>query len=141
MLLSGGVTCPPGTGEWITEPLRCVQRLYEESAALPGWEQKVTHYFQEKIQENLSCWVPSLNDVPLHYLRPNSLVRVRCMLQDMFDPEYYMGVYETLDHGSNERALHLGKYRDVADCTVSVTEKNGVPGNDLGGLCLFPGVT
>ncbi|XP_040217398.1 mini-chromosome maintenance complex-binding protein isoform X1 [Rana temporaria] len=116
MLMSGGVTCAPGTGEWITEPLRCVQRLYEESAALPGWEPKVTNYFQEKIQENQSCWVPSLNDVPLHYLKPNSLVRFRCMVQDMFDPEYYMGVYETVDRSNNARALHLGKYRDVADC-------------------------
>ncbi|XP_068113960.1 mini-chromosome maintenance complex-binding protein isoform X2 [Hyperolius riggenbachi] len=39
------------------------------------------------------------------------------MVQDMFDPEYYMGVYETVDHSNNNRALHLGKYRDVADCT------------------------
>ncbi|CAI9620864.1 unnamed protein product, partial [Staurois parvus] len=80
-------------------------------------EQKVTNYFQEKIQEKQSCWVPSLNDVPLHYLKPNSLVRFRCMVQDMFDPEYYMGVYETVNHSNNARALHLGKYRDVADCT------------------------
>ncbi|XP_072280818.1 mini-chromosome maintenance complex-binding protein isoform X2 [Pyxicephalus adspersus] len=124
MLLSGGVTCPPDTGDWISEPLRCVQRLYGEaqrrieiSEALPGWEEKVIDFFQEKIQEKQSCWVPSLNDVPLHYLKPNSLVRFRCMVQDMFDPEYYMGVYETLDHSNNARALHLGKYRDVADCT------------------------
>lgn len=41
--------------------------------------------------------VPSLNDVPLHYLKPNSLVKFRCLIQDMFDPEYYMGVYETVD--------------------------------------------
>ncbi|KAM5142375.1 mini-chromosome maintenance complex-binding protein [Mantella aurantiaca] len=116
MLLSGGVTCLPGTGDWMTEPLRCVQRLHEESGNLPGWEQKVTNYFLEKIEENQPSWVPSLNDVPLHYLKPNSLVKFRCMVQDMFDPEYYMGVYETLDHSNNARALHLGKYRDVADC-------------------------
>lgn len=41
--------------------------------------------------------VPSLNDVPLHYLKPNSLVKFRCFIQDMFDPEFYMGVYETVD--------------------------------------------
>lgn len=41
--------------------------------------------------------VPSLNDVPLHYLKPNSLVKFRCLIQDMFDPEFYMGVYETVD--------------------------------------------
>lgn len=41
--------------------------------------------------------VPSLNDVPLHYLKPNSLVKFRCLIQDMFDPEFYMGVYETVE--------------------------------------------
>lgn len=41
--------------------------------------------------------VPSLNDVPLHYLKPNSLVKFRCFIQDMFDPEFYMGAYEAVD--------------------------------------------
>lgn len=45
----------------------------------------------------ISAQVPSLNDVPLHYLKPNSLVKFRCLIQDMFDPEFYMGVYETVD--------------------------------------------
>lgn len=45
----------------------------------------------------ISVQVPSLNDVPLHYLKPNSLVKFRCLIQDMFDPEFYMGVYETVD--------------------------------------------
>ncbi|XP_074964220.1 mini-chromosome maintenance complex-binding protein [Phalacrocorax aristotelis] len=60
--------------------------------------------------------VPSLNDVPVHYLKPNSLVKFRCMVQDMFDPEFYMGVYETVDPNTNARVLHFGKYRDVAEC-------------------------
>ncbi|NWR76053.1 MCMBP protein, partial [Centropus unirufus] len=60
--------------------------------------------------------VPSLNDVPVHYLKPNSLVKFRCMVQDMFDPEFYMGIYETVDPNTNARALHFGKYRDVAEC-------------------------
>lgn len=47
--------------------------------------------------------VPSLNDVPVHYLKPNSLVKFRCMVQDMFDPEFYMGVYETVDPNTNAR--------------------------------------
>ncbi len=47
--------------------------------------------------------VPSLNDVPLHYLKTNSLVKFRCMVQDMFDPEFFMGVYETNDPTSNSK--------------------------------------
>ncbi|NXC29823.1 MCMBP protein, partial [Campylorhamphus procurvoides] len=81
------------------------------------WEKKVTEYFKEKLKENNATnWVPSLNDVPVHYLKPNSLVKFRCMVQDMFDPEFYMGVYETVDSNTNARVLHFGKYRDVAEC-------------------------
>ncbi|KFV11801.1 Mini-chromosome maintenance complex-binding protein, partial [Tauraco erythrolophus] len=86
------------------------------------WEKKVTEYFKEKLKENNATnWVPSLNDVPVHYLKPNSLVKFRCMVQDMFDPEFYMGVYETVDPNTNARVLHFGKYRDVAECGVSCT--------------------
>ncbi|XP_068253560.1 mini-chromosome maintenance complex-binding protein [Nyctibius grandis] len=38
------------------------------------------------------------------------------MVQDMFDPEFYMGIYETVDPTTNARVLHFGKYRDVAEC-------------------------
>lgn len=51
--------------------------------------------------------VPSLNDVPVHYLKPNSLVKFRCMVQDMFDPEFYMGVYETVDPNTNARVSEI----------------------------------
>ncbi|ERE78876.1 mini-chromosome maintenance complex-binding protein [Cricetulus griseus] len=63
-----------------------------------------------------SLEVPSLNEVPLHYLKPNSFVKFRCMIQDMFDPEFYMGVYETVNQTTKARVLHFGKYRDVAEC-------------------------
>ncbi|XP_036591801.1 mini-chromosome maintenance complex-binding protein isoform X2 [Trichosurus vulpecula] len=38
------------------------------------------------------------------------------MVQDMFDPEFYMGVYETVDPNTKARVLHFGKYRDIAEC-------------------------
>lgn len=72
-------------------------------------------YFKEKLTEKESqTWVPSLNDVPLHYLKPNSLVKFRCMIQDMFDPEFYMALYETVDPANN-RSLKCGKYKDVTE--------------------------
>ncbi|KAM9324606.1 mini-chromosome maintenance complex-binding protein [Gastrophryne carolinensis] len=117
MSLAEGVTCSAVVDDWIGAPLRRINSIYGENGARPGWEKAVTSYFQEKLQENLAGWVPSLNDVPVHYLKPNSLVRFRCMIQDMFDPEYYMEVYETVDRSTNSRVVHLGKYRDVADCS------------------------
>jgi len=36
-------------------------------------------------------------------MKPNSLVKFRCMVQDMFDPEFFMGVYEINDPTSNSK--------------------------------------
>lgn len=62
------------------------------------------------IEQSLFPQVPSLNDVPVHYLKPNSLVKFRCMVQDMFDPEFYMGVYETVDPNTNARVSEILSY-------------------------------
>uniref|UniRef100_A0A7N6A9J3 Mini-chromosome maintenance complex-binding protein n=1 Tax=Anabas testudineus TaxID=64144 RepID=A0A7N6A9J3_ANATE len=70
--------------------------------------------------------VPSLNDVPLHYLKPNSLVKFRCLIQDMFDPEFYMGVYETVDPSTKAKVLRCGKYKDVTECGVDFNSRNTV---------------
>ncbi|KAM8923929.1 mini-chromosome maintenance complex-binding protein isoform 2-T2 [Pelodytes ibericus] len=106
-----------GADDWISSPLTLVQGLFAQNGPKQDWEKRVTDYFQEKLQENkATALVPSLNEVPLHYLKPDSLVKFRCMIQDMFDPEFYMGAYETVDPTTNSRALHFGKYRDVADC-------------------------
>ncbi|XP_053306311.1 mini-chromosome maintenance complex-binding protein [Spea bombifrons] len=105
----------PGVDDWISTPLSLVQGLFAQNG--PGWEKKVTEYFHERLRENKAATlVPSLNDVPPHYLKPDSLVRFRCMVQDTFDPEYYMGVYETVDPRSGCRTLHFGKYKDLTDC-------------------------
>ncbi|KAF4791181.1 minichromosome maintenance complex binding protein [Turdus rufiventris] len=110
----------PCVGDWLNSPLSIVQGIFAQNVPNSDWEKKVTEYFKEKLKENNATnWVPSLNDVPVHYLKPNSLVKFRCMVQDMFDPEFYMGVYETVDPNTNARVLHFGKYRDVAECGVS----------------------
>ncbi|OCT71317.1 hypothetical protein XELAEV_18034296mg [Xenopus laevis] len=105
-----------GVEDWISAPLAVVQGLFSQRQANGDWEKNVTDYFHDKLQGNRSAAsVPCLNDVPLHYLKPNSLVRFRCMVQDMFDPEFYMGVYETVDTNTSARVLHFGKYRDLAE--------------------------
>ncbi|NXC17937.1 MCMBP protein, partial [Corythaeola cristata] len=107
----------PCVADWLNNPFGIVQGIFAQNVPNSDWEKKVTEYFKEKLKENNATnWVPSLNDVPVHYLKPNSLVKFRCMVQDMFDPEFYMGVYETVDPNTKARVLHFGKYRDVAEC-------------------------
>ncbi|XP_077113998.1 mini-chromosome maintenance complex-binding protein isoform X2 [Ranitomeya variabilis] len=118
MQRSADLSSLPGAGNWISAPLSLVHALFAQNETFPDWEKKVTDFFCEKLQSDERSWVPSLNAVPLHYVRPGGLLHFRCMIQDMFDPEFYMGVYETVDRGTSARSLHLGKYRDVVDCAA-----------------------
>ena len=47
------------------------------------------------------------------------------MVQDMFDPEYYLGVYEVKNKTTNETALRCGKYRDTVECKASTQNACG----------------
>ncbi|CAM4583757.1 unnamed protein product [Lepidochelys olivacea] len=111
----------PCVADWLNSPLSIVQGIFAQNGPSPDWEKKVTEYFTEKLKENNATnWVPSLNDVPLHYLKPNSLVKFRCMVQDMFDPEFYMGVYETIDPNTKTR-LNVGASQARVSPSTSYT--------------------
>ncbi|NP_001135159.1 mini-chromosome maintenance complex-binding protein [Salmo salar] len=117
----------PSSHDWINKPLGVVEAMFAQNNSNPEWEEKVLEYFRGQLKEKESLsWVPSLNDVPLHYLKPNSLVKFRCLVQDMFDPEFYMGVYETVDPSTKTNVLRCGKYKDVTECGVDLNSRNTV---------------
>ncbi|XP_029926043.1 mini-chromosome maintenance complex-binding protein [Myripristis murdjan] len=119
----------PSTHDWINNPLGVVEGMFASSQNNPesGWEAKAVLFFKEQLKDKEAhTSVPSLNDVPLHYLKPNSLVRFRCLIQDMFDPEFYMGAYETVDPSTKARVLRCGKYKDVTECGVDLNSRNTV---------------
>ncbi|XP_061818098.1 mini-chromosome maintenance complex-binding protein [Nerophis lumbriciformis] len=119
----------PSTNDWINNPLGVVEELFAASQNNPnsGWEAKLVEFFKDHLKEkDAHSWVPSMNNVPLHYLKPNSLVKFRCFIQDMFDPEFYMGVYETVDPSSQTKVLRCGKYKDVTEFGVDFNSKNTV---------------
>ncbi|KAK3598677.1 hypothetical protein CHS0354_006350 [Potamilus streckersoni] len=102
-------------GDWINSPLTVIQNIFDENGSNDS--ALVKEYFAKQLKSpNALSWVPSLNDTPLHNLRPNSLVRYRCMVQDMFDPEFYLGAYEVLDTRTNTVCIESGKYKDIAEC-------------------------
>lgn len=45
----------------------------------------------------IAASVPSLNAVSPDRIAPGSLVRFRCMVQDLLEPEFYMGCYQGID--------------------------------------------
>jgi len=63
--------------------------------------------------------IPSVNDVPLQQLTSGSLVRYRCMVQDLFDPEFFLSTYETHSvEDQTDRRVCCSLYRDVVTCEV-----------------------
>ncbi|XP_035982630.1 mini-chromosome maintenance complex-binding protein isoform X1 [Fundulus heteroclitus] len=119
----------PSTHDWINEPLGVVEGMFAASQTdqSSGWEAKAVEFFREQLKEKeAQTRVPSLNDVPLHYLKPNSLVKFRCLIQDMFDPEFYMGAYETVDPSTKAKTLRCGKYKDVTESGVDLNWRSTV---------------
>jgi hypothetical protein len=57
--------------------------------------------------------IPSLNDTPSEQIAPNTLVRFRCMVQDMMDTEFYLGVFEEVHAETKARQLRTSKYADA----------------------------
>ncbi|XP_068424229.1 mini-chromosome maintenance complex-binding protein [Clinocottus analis] len=119
----------PSTHDWINDPLGVVEGMFaaSQNTQNSGWEAKVVAFFKDRLKEkDAHTWVPSLNDVPLHYLKPNSLVKFRCFIQDMFDPEFYMGAYEAVDPSTKAKVLRCGKYKDVTECGVDFNSRSTV---------------
>ena len=55
-------------------------------------------------------------------LAPNTLVRYRGMVQDMFDPEFYVGFFHQIDKSTGARRLSTSKFMDAVQPT---------PGTDI----------
>ncbi|XP_060597053.1 mini-chromosome maintenance complex-binding protein-like [Ruditapes philippinarum] len=119
----------PSIEDWINNPLGIIQTLSDK--AQDGDSLPVRKYFNEKLaNKSALTWVPSLNDTSMHDLKANSLVRYRCLIQDMYDPEFYLGKYEVKDTVTGNTFLRSGKYKDVAECgpnqTIDVDSRNNV---------------
>ncbi|XP_071949146.1 mini-chromosome maintenance complex-binding protein-like [Antedon mediterranea] len=109
----------PGITDWQSNPLSTVQNLFAEDNDLNTMTNRVSKTFGQRLENPDSLlWIPSLNDVPLHDLKTNVLVRFRCMIQDMFDPEFYIGAYEIIDKTSGQKEIKCGMYRDIAECST-----------------------
>ena len=105
----------PCIEDWLTDPLSVIEGIFNEAGS-PDHE-KVGEFFSSRLQKSEALQrVPSLNDIPSHLLKSKNLVRFRCMVQDMFDPEFYLAVYETVNKVDNSSKLQCGMYQDVVRC-------------------------
>eukprot|EP00954_Amorphochlora_amoebiformis_P016642 1306562-Amorphochlora_amoeboformis.AAC.1 len=101
-------------------------KLNEEGGALnevtrrEHWSYEVGHLFQ--------CQIPSLNVTASQNIEDKSLVRFRCMVQDILDPEFYTGIYEEVCAKTGTKVLKTAKYQDVVDipagCDISIGQNS-----------------
>jgi hypothetical protein len=109
------------TGAAPMEPEACIQRPLEVAQAIfalaegvPAWEEQFESVMKQMFSNPESlAKIPSLNCTPLDQLPVGSLVRYRCMVQDVRDPEYYMGTYNQADVHTGHSCLATAKYRDA----------------------------
>ncbi|XP_028045441.2 mini-chromosome maintenance complex-binding protein [Monomorium pharaonis] len=60
--------------------------------------------------------IPLLNIVQSHDIKDKELVRFRGMIQDMYNPEYYLKEYEVKNIDTGNSDVRCGMYMDVARC-------------------------
>lgn len=74
----------------------------------------------QQMLKNPDVWkeIPLLNSAPLCNFKDKQLVRFRGMIQDMYDPEYYLEQYEVKNSMTGESDIRCGLYIDVAHCLV-----------------------
>lgn len=105
----------PCIEDWVSHPLNVIDGISNENGATKS--DKIREFFSERVLE-AGHRIPSLNDVSVDKLRPNSLVKFRCMVQDMFGPEYYLSKYECVSKADGKKEIRSGIYRDMADCPL-----------------------
>ena len=67
---------------------------------------KLVQQFHQVIHTQPSQ-VPSLNATPLDHLPNGCLVRYRCMIQDQFDPEFYLKIYEATNTQTGDKVMSV----------------------------------
>nr|CAB3263700.1 mini-chromosome maintenance complex-binding protein [Phallusia mammillata] len=107
----------PCVENWKSNPLHIVNNLFEKRSDDQSWKKEISKYFSNKL-ENLSTLqlISSLNDEPLHSIHSEGLVRFRCMIQDTFEPEYFLETYEVVDKSNGNKTMHTSRYRDIVTC-------------------------
>ncbi|KAK7110193.1 mini-chromosome maintenance complex-binding protein-like [Littorina saxatilis] len=120
----------PGVENWAEKPLNIIQNIIDHLPSGSNEISGVKDYFSKKLQgEEALEWIPSINSRALHQVAADSVVRYRCMVQDMFDPELYLARFKVTSRKNGESAFRSGRYRDVASCAPDEEIHMDDPGN------------
>jgi len=125
----------------IDTPLRIIEDLFEKQKEGISAQWEVSRFFEEQLKNSwnkIPCLNGSRHDATLDKLRSGSLVRYLGMIQDIFDPEFYLGVYEEVDLVSGQKRTKSGKYQDfIADRPNIQIDPNAASSEPMDRLPLF----
>ena len=90
--------CPinnmPIANDWKVSPWTDIAEIHANSSDDNEWEKRVAAFFEARLASaEAVASLPSLNSTPVHELCDGQVVRFRCMIQDMFDPEFYVKTF------------------------------------------------
>lgn len=116
--------------DWLNEPLSIVNNIFTSDPI--NFEQKVNKYFDDKFATEKNYFsIPCLNEVQLHELKPNCLVRYRCMIQDSFDPIYYASSQKFKNKTTNETIQLSFKYKEHLEIPEGFEEYNELENQNI----------
>lgn len=98
----------------ISSPQNEISNILNKDESLLRKLSDVGKLFKSKLGDQLSK-IPSINNNSVKNLSPNSLVCFRGMVQDMLDPEFYLGKYSITNKSTNEKSMKTGCYTEVSE--------------------------
>ena len=88
-----------------------LNKIYElHYVRILDWERRVVNHFTKELAR---FTIPSLNLVQNHSIMDGQLVSFRCMVQVMFDPEFYLTKYQVRNTKDGSMRTLCGRYRDA----------------------------
>ncbi|KAK3770621.1 hypothetical protein RRG08_052961 [Elysia crispata] len=105
----------PGIEDWKTRPYMTIRQIFEEHKgdSHETFIKSVENYFSQRCTEETLKTLPSVNSTPLDQLQSGCVVKYRCMVQDVFDPQYFVGRYSVTNKDSGHTRIECGSFRDV----------------------------
>ncbi|XP_065649381.1 mini-chromosome maintenance complex-binding protein isoform X5 [Hydra vulgaris] len=128
--------------DFVMNPLSVITKLYHSDPGILNRLEDISNHFRSLLKDDYTK-IPLVNEVPLELIPPNSLVRFKAMVQDMFDPEFYFGQYETINKITGQNNIQLGCFTDTIHChknsqallfhhcTSSVSKKRPADDNNM----------
>lgn len=132
--------------EFVEKPAEVIGRFVSTNKSTIAQQRdpvKIHQILSKAVLEQRDSWldIPLINQMKsLDGLKSKSLVRFRCMVQDMFDPEYYLAIYETAT-ANGDAGIGFGMYRDSLDgneagMTINHNSKSNVTMSRMTYYCI-----